>query len=116
MVKSKSKCVSILGTEYTIHKLKEKEDPDLDGCDGYCDKTVKKIVVKDLDKTNSNLENMNVHMKKVLRHEIIHAFMFESGLAENWEHKDYGQEETVVDWFAIQGPKIYRAWTEAGAV
>lgn len=44
------------------------------------------------------------------------SVMFESGLAENWEHKDYGQEETVVDWFAIQGPKIYRAWTEAGAV
>ena len=39
-----------------------------------------------------------------------------SGLAENWEHKDYGQEETVVDWFAVQGPKIYKAWTDAGAV
>ena len=60
--------------------------------------------------------DVKAHMKKVLRHEIVHAFMFESGLAENWEHKDYGQEETVVDWFAIQGPKIYRAWTEAGAV
>ena len=52
----------------------------------------------------------------MLRHEIVHAFMFESGLAENWEHKNIGQEETVVDWFAIQGLKIYNAWKQADCI
>lgn len=44
------------------------------------------------------------------------ALMFESGLAENWEHKNIGQEETVVDWFAIQGLKIYNAWKQADCI
>ena len=57
--------ISVLGMDYTIHKVRREQDPDL---------------------------------------------------AENWEHQGFGQEETVVDWLAIQGPKIYRAWTEAGAV
>lgn len=109
-------CVAVLGTDYTIHKVRREQDPDLAESDGYCDKTVKKIVVVDLGKKDSDLGDVKAYMKKVLRHEIVHAFMFESGLAENWEHKDYGQEETVVDWFAIQGLKIYKAWTEAGAV
>lgn len=109
-------CVAVLGTSYKIYKSKREYDPDLAECDGYCDKTVKKNRSRGLGQKNSDLGDIKAHMKKVLRHEIVHAFMFESGLAENWEHKGYGQEETVVDWFAIQGPKIYKAWTEAGAV
>ena len=45
-------------------------------------------------------------VKRIIRHEIIHAFMFESGLGFNFEHKPYGQDETTIDWFAIQYPKI----------
>ena len=56
-----------------------------------------------------NLTHPDVYMKKTLRHEIVHAFMFESGLGYNWEHGSIGQEETVVDWIAIQLPKIYAA-------
>ena len=41
-----------------------------------------------------------------IRHELIHAFMDESGFGDCFEHKDFGQEETVVDWFAYQMPKI----------
>ena len=47
-----------------------------------------------------------VDVKRILRHEIIHAFMFESGLGFNFEHKPFGQDETMIDWFAIQYPKI----------
>lgn len=52
--------------------------------------------------TGPKVENI----EEVVRHEIIHAFQFESGLAFNWEHKPLGVEETTVDWFAIQWPKI----------
>lgn len=45
-------------------------------------------------------------VKRIIRHEIIHAFMFESGLGFNFEHKPIGQDETTIDWFAIQYPKI----------
>ena len=57
--------------------------------------------------------NLKIQTKKVLRHEITHAFFFESGLAEN---SPFAQNEELVDWMAIQGPKIYKAWQEAGAV
>lgn len=52
--------------------------------------------------TGTKVENV----EELVRHEVIHAFQFESGLAFNWEHKPLGVEETTVDWFAIQWPKI----------
>ena len=45
-------------------------------------------------------------VKRIIRHEIIHAFMFESGLGFNFEHKPFVQDETMIDWFAMQYPKI----------
>ena len=54
--------------------------------------------------------------KKGLRHELVHAFMYESGLAENWEHKNFGQEETVVDWVTIRFPKLLEIFKKVGAL
>jgi hypothetical protein len=28
----------------------------------------------------------------------------------------WAKNEEMVDWFALQGPKIYAAWKEAGAI
>ena len=51
--------------------------------------------------------------EKELRHEIIHAFLSESGLQSNFEHsQQFGHEETIVDWFAIQFPKIFKVFQE----
>lgn len=105
--------VKILGTSYSISYKSPAEDPLLKECDGYCDESSKKIVVTT---QNGNLDDFKKYQKKCLRHEIIHAFLFESGLAENWEHKNFGQEETVVDWMAIQLPKIIKVIQEVGAI
>lgn len=52
-----------------------------------------------------------------MRHEIIHAFLAESGLQANYEHyRQFGHDETLVDWMAIQFPKIYKAFREADAL
>lgn len=51
--------------------------------------------------------------KENLRHEIIHAFLFESGLGFNLEHRESGHEETLIDWLAIQFPKILEVFKEA---
>lgn len=107
--------VNILGTDYTVEKKTSSQDACLLECDGYCDKTSKRIVVAEKEE-GCNLDFFDVYQKKVLRHEIVHAFFYESGLAENWEHKAIGQEETVVDWFAIQGVKIYDAWKQADCI
>lgn len=103
--------VNILGTEYTIKEQSERENEKLSGCDGYCDWTVKEIVVE--REMIGNLGDMEAYIRKVLRHEIVHAFALESGLNESSE---WAANEEMVDWIARQGEKIYAAWREAGAV
>lgn len=110
-----TKTIDVLGSQYTIEYKTIKDDSFLVSVDGYCDKTSRRIIIAEKS-DECNLDCFDEYQKKVLRHEIVHAFMFESGLAENWEHKNIGQEETVVDWFAIQGLKIYNAWKQAGCL
>ena len=101
--------VNILGTKYTISIRSEKEDKNLEIADGYCDKTSKEIVIVNPDSVTSTLKNPDWYFRKVKRHEIVHAFLIESGLQENTEWN----EELIVDYFACQGEKIYKAWKEA---
>ena len=58
-------------------------------------------------------KNLAVQIRKNKRHEIIHAFLFESGLAEN---SSWAQNEEMVDFFAIQFPKLVEAFKEADAM
>lgn len=106
--------VNILGTEYIIRFVPEEEDPELKDCDGYCDETAKEIVVKQYKHGEpESKKNLELQEQKNRRHEIIHAFLSESGLAENSE---WAQNEEMVDWIAKQGPKLIKAWQEAGAL
>lgn len=106
--------IDILGTEYTIRKQSKAENPFLNDCDGYCDKTSHLIVVTSKE-DDCELDNFEAYQKKILRHEIIHAFLFESGLHENWKH-DQGHDETYVDWIAVQFPKLLTAFKAADAL
>lgn len=100
--------INVLGTEYTI----ETKELGKDEIDGYCDYTSKHIVIRS-DNTN-DVENFDWLMKKQLRHEIIHAFMAESGLQCNFEHANkFGHDETMVDWVAIMFPKMQEAFKVA---
>lgn len=106
---------NILGTEWEIKFGSEHEYPALEDVDGYADSSTKTIVVDDMKKSEGNPRakgNLGEYQKSVVRHEIIHAFMEESGLSSNFEHKEIGIEETTVDWFAIQSPKIFKVFTE----
>ena len=93
------KTVNILGTEYRIEHLKRYEDSMLNSgeADGYCDSTSKRIVLRIKDEKD-NSDDYSVYLKKLTRHEIIHAFLFESGLGSNFEHPGFGHEEIMVDW------------------
>lgn len=98
--------VNILGTPYAVYKLAVADDDILsDEYHGYCDKTSKRIVVALPDETNE-LGDYKIYLDTLLRHEIIHAFLFESGLHENFRHPEYGHDETYVEWIAVQFPKI----------
>lgn len=116
--------ISVLGTEYEIIKRKHDDDPKFKNhpIDGYCDSLTKKIVHCDMT-TYPGWENdppdvIAIAEKQTIRHEIVHAFFDESGLQEsgNQFEGSWATNEEMVDWVAIQGPKIYKAWEAAGAL
>lgn len=108
--------VNILGTEYEILTKSDEEQPYLKTCDGFCDQSRKEIVIAHMAPNPSKYEmDIDYYRKKVLRHEIIHAFFYESGLWENTNDWDARNEE-LTDWIAIQFPKILKAFQEAECI
>lgn len=110
--------VNILGTEYKIIDKTEEEDKKLKKHDGYCDSSTKTIVILKYEDDPMNKEDMSYFRKQILRHEIIHAFLSESGLEAcgNSFGGSWALNEEMVDWMAIQAPKLFVAFEEAGAI
>jgi len=112
MEMQKVKTVDVLGVPYAIIKGDRSKDPSLDKADGYCDHTIKTCVIDEFLKTDNSVADLDEYKKQVTRHELIHAFLFESGLGcESW-----GCNEEIVDWIAFQFPKMLRAFEEADAL
>lgn len=116
--------VDILGTPYeiTVKKYDDDEAFERRSIDGYCDSYIKKIVVCDMTTykgwEHESKETCEAAQKQTLRHEIVHAFLNESGLADNAGVYDnpWAKNEEMVDWISIQGVKIFKAWVEADAL
>lgn len=106
--------VNILGTEYTIIEETEDDNPKLKDANGLCEvyeKVISVVPEDDYAKEPNAYNNIKAFYNKVLRHEIIHAFFAESGLRNN---SDFAENEELVDWIAIQFPKIAKAFKELG--
>ena len=106
-----SQKVIILGAEYIIEYFERSADKRFIDGDGFCDFSSKHIGIS-TKPAKDDLDDVKEYLNLVLRHEIIHAFMNESGLQSNFEHPRFGQDETVVDWIAIQFPKILKVYKE----
>lgn len=113
--------VNILGTEYEIEIHRISGDQNLKNCNrvAYCDKLAKLIVIADLSEkeyVDISVEQEIDYQKELLRHEILHAFLNESGLWENSCQPECGwaMNEEMIDWFSIQSPKIFKAYSELG--
>lgn len=112
-----SRKVNILGSKWRIEHRSQEDDCHLYECDGYTDSSIHLIVIAVLKKDENSKADLDLYRKCVLRHEIIHAYLCESGLAENSNGCDcWAQNEEMVDWFAIQGPKIYQTFQECGCL
>ena len=114
--------LNILGTEY---ELKKNVDPKELGEDvaGYCDSISRKIVIADIGKLSGGWSEASKEEQKqkeavTIRHEIIHAYLDESGLQQNTHcpKEGWARNEEMVDWFAIMAPKIIRTFNEALAL
>lgn len=100
------KTVNILGTEYTIE---DDESLIKTQCDGLHEEYTKRISMRNLSDMltdNDNEETKKKRYDEVARHEVMHAFFIESGL------EDYCANEQLVNWFAIQSPKIFKVLRE----
>lgn len=116
--------INILGTTYTVSRVKKGQDTYMDkmGFAGYCCDVEKKIVILDLKSVPAYKDDTDEYRKKcednTLRHEVIHAFLNESGLAWNSfpQEKAWAKNEEMVDWFAIQFPRILEVYRKLGCI
>ena len=111
------KSVNILGVPYRIEYRNRKSDPKLEQCWGCCDNTIHKIIVNTLEEEDDgnimNISDFRVEIKRILRHELIHAFALESGLGYDSE---WATNEEMTDWIARQFPKILEVFRQADAL
>ena len=115
----RNKKIQILGEVWTIKFGTPEKFPGLEAADGFTDSSVRELIIRDFDGEEGPdvKQDLREYQKQVIRHEITHAFLFESGLAscsapvEAWA----GNEE-MVDWIAIQSPKLLRTFQEAEAI
>lgn len=104
--------IKVLGVDYEIIESNREDDNNLEDADGYCDFSVKKIVIDTFKNRPGSMEDLTEYKKQVIRHELTHAFLHESGLdANSWA----GNEE-IVDWIAIQFLKMAEAFGKVHAL
>lgn len=72
--------VHILGTRYSIRIIDEDDYRYDREADGWCDPSVKEILIFNYKQSAESVKDLIAYQKKVLRHEIVHAFLYESGL------------------------------------
>ncbi len=95
--------VNILGTTYEIEKLGEKDSCMLkNNADAYVDYTKKKIF----------LYKDDVMINASLRHELVHAFMYEAGIEFGYQFHN----EDVVNYIATIFPKLEKAVKETECI
>lgn len=114
------KTIDVLGTKYKVHiGVPFGVDSRLGSDFGYCSPTDRKIVVGDLATADSwkddPAESRERHHRITLRHEIIHAFIAESGLSWcSMSSDSWAMNEEMVDWIAMQWPKIQKVYEKLG--
>ena len=111
------KVINILGSKWTIEVVKFAKSAVLKDKDAaaiarqYC----RTITISDGgDKKLASPEEIDNRFKHILRHEIVHAFLTESGLAAcgAQSRTPWPKNEEMVDWIAKQLPKISKVYEE----
>lgn len=104
--------INILGVNYKVVFCTKEEDSLLETVDGYCDNTTKEIIIQWFEDEPMNHSNMYEYTKRCIRHEIVHAMLFQCGLDSN-SVKQWARNEEMVDWIAIQLHKLNKVCHEA---
>lgn len=112
--------IRVMGETWILKEGSEEEFPALDSVDGYADTSTRTIVVSQMLEHQSEptaKEKLSEYKKTVIRHEIIHAFLYESGLENSSAGcTAWAVNEEMVDWIAIQAPKIIKVFLDLDLV
>ena len=100
--------INILGTEYSF-RVDEQVMNDA-GADGMCRFHSKEIILRPEENIleDGTDEEIRTYYNKVIRHEVVHAALHESGLTH------YANDELLVEWLAVQFPKLAEIFKKAG--
>lgn len=118
---SVSNVISILGTEYKLFREPSSSWKFVDGIMGRCDSYLKEISISILNRDSvinkgKPDEWFFLNEAEIVRHEIVHAFLNESGLSYNTKSStSWATNEEMIDWIAFQVDKISKAFKEAEA-
>lgn len=112
--------VNVLGTMYTINYYDYNDKPCFKerNIGGYHDSVDAEIAILRMkthpDFADETDEYCRKEEKLALRHEIVHAFLAESGLSESSLQycNGWAKNEEMVDWIAFQFPKMLKAFIE----
>lgn len=113
LLEEKDSVVSILGSDWSIvFRTADEDDALKNDCFGYADDCLRMIIilkcVEPSEPLDIGMPGQSINQKRVLRHEIIHAFLSESGLAvSSLPAESWAINEEMVDWFARMSPKIF---------
>lgn len=109
--------IRILGEPYTVIFVKREDDEFLkqnEEYDGYTDRSENLIIINVPELSVNSLNNISFYQLQCLRHEIVHAFLHNSGLNDNTSRiQAWATNEEMVDWIAIQLPKITKTYEDA---
>ncbi len=110
------KKVKILGEGWKIRVIDYDDDDFMDEeVGGYCDAYTRTITVRNYAQEDMQRDRVEAVMKHILRHELVHAFLGESGLWSNsLDTESWATNEEMVDWCAKNIPKIAEAYRVCG--
>lgn len=98
--------VNVLGVDYEVIFCTALDNKDLIDASGLCNVYLKTIYINTFG-IEATQEDTNF-LNETLRHELVHAFAYESGLwGQSW-----AKDEEIVDWIALMIPKLNKAILE----
>lgn len=106
--------INVFGVEYKIFIDSEDDNPKIKDNHGYCETLAKELhfhehLFKGFENDVMVLKDWDSYWKKVMRHELIHAMIYESGLGDCCE---WANNESLVDWISMQAPKMLEIFSK----
>lgn len=111
----KRRSVMVAGVPYSIQLVPHGTYDTIadDTNEGMCDYTVKEIVAHDPTmeaREGDDMKNLEFITNNTVKHELVHAFLFETGNSE------YAEDEKLVKLIALSIEKLHKLCADANAI